>query len=165
MKGKIQVIKNFSLAVVVFCLCGIISCSREAPEKEFSSPVVSNYSSVETEILSLVNTHRKDLGLNELHILPEISEQADFHCQHMAKLNELCHHNFGSRFNFLKVDIEAKAMGENVGAGYQGGSALFDAWLRSKDHRKITEGNYTHFGIATAKADGENYVTLIFIRK
>lgn len=147
------------------CLYFFISCSGE-PVKEVQLPGTSSaYSTLELEILFLVNNYRNSLGHKELLRLDEISREAQFHSEHMALTKEVCHHNFGSRFKALNQKVGAQSMGENVGYGYRTPDAYLQAWITSPDHRKILEGEYTHFGISAREAENKSYVTLIFIAK
>jgi uncharacterized protein YkwD len=142
-----------------------ISCSSEEVEKEISAIPFPAYSSIELEVLDLVNGHRSSIGGKELIRLEEISLQALSHTEHMIEKQEVCHHNFGSRYHALIEKVGAKAMGENVGYGYRTSEAFLGAWLHSANHRKTIEGEHTHFGISAKEGKENIYVTLIFIRK
>lgn len=154
----------FALAVFLmlfFC----VSCSKEEAEEKPVRLSRYSYSNFEMDILSLVNDYRNSTGRNTLGKVSEISLEAKNHNLHMRSAMEVCHHNFGQRFNTLKKRIGARSMGENVGYGYRTAGAIFEAWLKSPNHRKIIEGDHTHFGISALKEEGKWYVTLIVIRK
>ena len=161
-KGKC--FKIYALVPLVL-LSFFASCSKEELEKEPPKKPGLVYSSLELEILNLVNDHRASSGRNELKPLAEISEQALSHSYHMLQAKEVCHHNFGGRYQALADKVGARAMGENVGYGYRNSTSFFRAWLNSNDHREIIEGESSHFGISALKGEEKIYVTLIFIRK
>ncbi|WP_051205571.1 CAP domain-containing protein [Salinimicrobium xinjiangense] len=164
----IGVLDVYSIRIWLCCLLQLIlflSCSSEEVGSPDFDIQVPEYSSIELEILDLVNQHRKSQAKKGLKLLDEISAQASSHTVHMIKTTEVCHHNFGSRYMALAGKVGAKAMGENVGGGYRTSEAFFRAWLNSPGHSEIIEGEHTHFGISAKEGKGEVYVTLIFIRK
>lgn len=165
MKGEVRKCCGTGLLILSGLLFLIVSCSAEDVKEEIFDPAHPTNSSLELELLELVNDHRNTLGIGELQRLEKISYQARLHSEHMAGAKEVCHHNFGSRLKALKEQVGAKSMGENVGYGYRTSEAIFQAWLKSPNHKKIIESVYTHFGISATQAEENTYVTLIFIRK
>lgn len=161
------------IILFLYILAGMhISCSREnhkeippqntPVEEDLQSP----YSLFEIEILELVNQYRSDLHLKELQNSDVISQQAQQHNQHMINRREVCHHNFGARFSYLKKRIGAKSMGENVAFGYGTANAVVSEWLKSEAHYSIIISQKTHFGVAADEGtEGKLYVTMIFVKK
>ena len=128
------------------------------------APVV--YSAIELDVLELVNAYRDQKGLSQLQFLDESSVQAAAHNRHMIENNEVCHDFFGSRYQALVEQVNAKAVSENVGFGYRTAEAVVNAWINSDGHRKNLEGNHTHFGISVKESeDGKYYFTNIFVKK
>lgn len=150
----------------IFLLFAFLSCSPEEISPTEKEEIKFTYSVLELEILGKINAYRNSKGLNELEILDEISRQARLHNEHMLKAGEVCHHNFGGRYQILVRQVRAKAMGENVGFGFRNPEALVKAWLKSKGHRKVIEQSNSHFGISAIGEEKEKvYFTLILIRK
>lgn len=147
------------------------SCSKDDIE-EFESADLSAkvvpvaYSSIELEVLDLVNIYRSENGLADLDYIDDISRQAIAHNDHMVERDEVCHHDFPSRYSALVNSVEAKSVSENVAFGYRTAEAVVNAWVKSEGHQKNMLGDHTHFGISV-KEDGEGklYYTNIFIRK
>ncbi len=161
--------KGFGRSLLWLCcwLC-LFSCTKNEIGKENISEVETTmlYSSTEMEVMELVNEYRSKNHLPKLLLLDEISEQAQKHNLHMVSKNEVCHHFFLSRYAALKERAGARAVGENVGYGYNSAEAVVNAWTKSAEHRKNILGNYTHFGIAIASGkQGKLYFTNIFIRR
>lgn len=157
--------------LLIFIIWSFNSCSPEenssvSEEVIRADEIVYDYSLLELELLDIVNSHRGAIGLNELQILDAASVQAASHSEHMVKTGEVCHHDFGQRLKNLRKNVGAKAMGENVGYGFNTANSLVMAWLKSEGHGKIIEGESSHFGVA-ARLNGEEkvYVTMIFIKK
>ncbi|MFD2518951.1 CAP domain-containing protein [Salinimicrobium flavum] len=156
------------MAISVFSLT---SCSKENIEEMDSANLTTkmapvNYSSIELDVLDLVNAYRVQQDLTELLSLDEGSRQAATHNQHMIQNNEVCHDDFGSRYEALVKAENAKAVSENVGFGFRTAEAVVNAWIKSDGHRENMIGNHTHFGISVKEGkDGKLYFTNIFVRK
>ncbi|UZH55708.1 CAP domain-containing protein [Salinimicrobium tongyeongense] len=165
--------KNLTYFVWLMAVCTIYltSCSKESVDEVDSANLSAklapvNYSSIELDVLELVNAYRQQQGLNSLLYLDEGSIEAAGHNQHMIKDNEVCHHFFGSRYQSLVKSVNAKAVSENVGFGYSTAEAVVKAWIKSDGHRENLEGDHTHFGISVKEGnDGKYYFTNIFVRK
>ncbi|MHB1107681.1 MAG: CAP domain-containing protein [Lutibacter sp.] len=150
----------------------LFSCAKEEDGVYFNenSEVVNakvDYSAMESEIVSLVNTHRSSLGLNTLNTLNIVSGVADGHTNYMIEVGQISHDNFAQRAQTLMTEVGAKTVGENVAYGFNTAEGVVKGWLNSEGHRKIIENaDYTHFGISMEKSnDNRNYFTNIFIKK
>lgn len=150
----------------------LFSCSKEEDGVYFNeNSEVTNakvvYSSIESEIISLVNAHRTSLGLPTLNTLNLISGVADGHTDYMIEAGIISHDNFAQRAETLMTEAGAKTVGENVAYGYSTAEGVVKGWLNSDGHRKIIENpDYTHFGISMeTSTDNRNYFTNIFIKK
>ena len=165
--------KNLTYFVWLTAICTIFltSCSKEGIDEVESANLTTklapvNYSSLELDVLELVNAYREQKGLSTLLYLDESSIQAAGHNEHMINGNEVCHHFFGDRYEALVKSVNAKAVSENVGYGYNSAEAVVNAWIKSEGHRKNLEGAHTHFGISVKEGkDGKKYFTNIFVRK
>lgn len=164
-------IKHLFYPTAIFLIALIMSCapSDELMDDQPENLDVSNvtYSSLETEILLLVNNHRAELGLNRLSIQNVISAAAQDHTDYMVIMGELSHDNFGQRHETLVLQANALAVSENVAFGYHSASSVVNAWLSSDNHRANIENNsHTDMGIAVEKNDiNQFYITHIFIKK
>ena len=163
-------IKFFS---VILLSAVLFSCSKEDDGIYFNETIeVVNindvsYSEIETEILNLVNEHRKSIGLSNLTLLNIISGVADGHTSYMIEEGVVSHDNFNIRTESLINNANAKSVAENVAYGYNSAQSVLNGWLNSDAHKKIIESEaYTHFGISTeSNNEGRNYFTQIFIKK
>ncbi|MFD1292209.1 CAP domain-containing protein [Lutibacter holmesii] len=152
----------------------LLSCSNDDDGIYFEDTaeveiVVENitYSSLELEILDLVNAHRQSIGLKSLQPLDIVSGVAEGHTNYMIENGEISHDNFAKRSEQLMSNANAKAVGENVAYGFGSAEGVVNGWLNSESHRKVIENsNYTHFGISTeCNTQGRNFFTHIFINK
>jgi len=163
------------LFALLFLSTILFSCAKEEDGVYFNNANTNTelvnakvvYSSMESEIISLVNAHRTSLGLNTLNTLNLVSGVADGHTEYMIEAGIISHDNFSERAQVLMSEAGAKTVGENVGYGYSTAEGVVKAWIASDSHRKIMENpDYTHFGISTgSNAENRNYFTNIFIKK
>ncbi|WP_029038664.1 CAP domain-containing protein [Salinimicrobium xinjiangense] len=162
---------TYSVWLLAFCAFFLTSCSQDSIEELESADLTTKlapveYSTIEMEVLDLVNAYRDQKGLSQLLSLDEGSVQAASHNKHMIEGNEVCHHYFGNRYQALVNSVDAKAVSENVGFGYRTADAVVNAWIESDGHRKNMEGEHTHFGISVKEGkDGKLYFTNIFVKK
>ena len=155
---------------LMVALCTIIlmySCTSEEiiTEPDNVATEAIHIQPIESEILTLINNHRENLGLNQLKKLEVIKTQTQEHTLYMVDKNELSHDFFHKRKEYLVENANASSVSENVGYGYTSASSLVNAWLQSEGHRKNIEGDFTHFNI-TAKynENGDWFYTNIFIK-
>jgi len=150
----------------------LFSCAKEDDGIYFNESTETintnvTYTSIETEILDLVNNYRQSIGLTNLTPLNIISGVADGHTDYMVKTGMVSHDNFNVRSQTLIDNAGAKSVGENVAYGFNSAQGVVNGWLNSEEHKKIIENSsYTHFGISTeSNSEGRNYFTQIFIKK
>ncbi|WP_456377639.1 CAP domain-containing protein [Lutibacter sp.] len=160
---------QFKLIVFITISMLLASCSKDDEGIYFNeiNEVKVEYSTMELEILNLVNEHRVTLGLKSLKKLDVISAVALTHTSYMVETGNVDHYNFPQRQENLVIKANAKSVGENVAYGFNSSKGVVDAWLKSESHRAIIENEkYTHFGISTEKNNnGRNYFTQMFIKK
>ncbi|MDP3354191.1 MAG: CAP domain-containing protein [Flavobacteriaceae bacterium] len=164
---------HFNLvSIILFSLLSSCSNDDNAINFDQSSTIIDDskveYSAIESEILDLINTHRKSIGIADLTPLNIISSIADGHTEYMIKVCKLSHDNFAKRFQDLVENTDAKLVAENVAYGYSSSQGVVNGWLNSQTHKDIIENpKFTHFGISTesCKITNKNYFTQIFIRK
>ncbi|MDV7186959.1 CAP domain-containing protein [Lutibacter sp. TH_r2] len=166
----------FKLFPLLFLSLFIISCAsdNDMEEMQLSESTTTTtqvetvtYTSLESDVLDLVNSHRTSMGLNELQILNLISSVAEDHTKYMIENGQISHDNFSERANILMQNANAKSVGENVAFGYTTAEDVFNGWLNSESHRAaIEKSSFTHMGISTeCNSNGKNYYTNIFIKK
>lgn len=161
--------KLFRLSFFVALFCFITSCTTDdSQEASENLPIVTNYdySPVELETMDLINNYRVSLGLNALEKINHISYKSEEHDNYMIANNVVNHNDFEARSsNIIKV-LNAKNVSENIAYNYNSAKGAFDAWLKSEQHKKNIEGDYTHFGISVRAdpANGKKYYTNIFVK-
>ena len=156
------------LAIVVST--SITSCSLEdidQIESENTFTELQSQTQEESNSITLVNNHRKSIGLNELKFDETVYIYSTEHSKYMLNNEEVSHHNFNSRANNLVNEANAKSVGENVAySDILNIERTFNNWLDSEPHRKNIEGDFTHIAISIQTNDkGNSYHTQIFIKK
>lgn len=153
------------LTVFMLSSCTTDSIDDKADAMELSL-ITPEEKAIETEILELINNHRLELGLNALTEMTIVKSVAYSHTDYMVDNDEVSHHNFFTRSDYLKSNAGAKKVSENVAYGYSSAEAVVKAWIRSEAHKENLEGDYTNFDISAEKnIDGRWYFTNIFIKK
>lgn len=152
------------LAVFAFsCSTDSIDDKAEAMELSLVTPQVKT---IEVEILELINNHRLSLGLNPLAEMNIVKSVAYSHTDYMVDNDEVSHHNFYTRSEYLKSNAGAKRVSENVAFGYSSAESVVRAWIKSEAHKQNLEGDFTNFDVSAEKnAEGRWYYTNIFIKK
>lgn len=153
--------------LIVFTL---FSCSTDNLNDEVESMQLSlvtpEAKTIEVEILELINNHRLSKGLNPLQELEIVKSVAFSHTDYMVDNNEVSHHNFFTRSDYLKSNAGAKKVSENVAYGYSSAESVVRAWIKSETHKENLEGDFTNFDISAEKnEEGRWYYTNIFIKK
>ena len=153
------------LTTFTFTSCSTVSMDDKAEAMKMSL-VKQEAKTIEVEILELINNHRLSLGLNPLNEMNMIKSVAYSHTDYMVDNDEVSHHNFFTRSNYLKSNAGAQKVSENVAFGYSSAESVVRAWIKSEAHKANLEGDYTYFDVSAEKnEDGRWYYTNIFIKK
>jgi uncharacterized protein YkwD len=156
-------------------IAALTSCSSPSIQEEEAlfendnlsiESVEANVSTIETEVLNAVNTHREEMGLSKLQFSTEAYKYADEHNDYMIAKGKISHDNFNSRANRLANETGATAVKENVAKNFPKAEQAMNGWLNSQSHRNTIEGDFTHTTISV-KADekGKLYYTQLFFKK
>ena len=125
----------------------------------------SSVSSIEQEVVNLVNIERQKAGLAPLKIDTELSKVARLKSEDMKNKGYFSHTSptYGSPFDMLKqFNITYKTAGENIAKGQKTAKDVVNAWMNSEGHRKnILSKSFTHIGVGHSS----NHWTQLFIYK
>jgi uncharacterized protein YkwD len=108
---------------------------------------------------SMISGYRKNNGLAEVTLDPDLSRMAQAQAEAMAKRDKL-EHNIKTPFvTRLKASgYNAKAAAENIGAGYHTLAEAFSGWRDSPPHRaNMLLPGVTRIGIAAVPAPSSKY--------
>jgi len=156
--------------LALFTVLTLSSCSTDSMDDKADamelSLVTQEAKTIEVEILELINNHRLSLGLSPLAEMNIIKSVAYSHTDYMVDNDEVSHHNFFTRSNYLKSNAGAQKVSENVAFGYSSAESVVRAWIKSEAHKANLEGDYTNFDVSAEKnEEGRWYYTNIFIKK
>lgn len=126
----------------------------------------TNISSVESEVLKLVNIERQKQGLSPLKLSSELSKVAKIKSQDMADKNYFSHNSptYGSPFDMMKqFGIKYTTAGENIAKGYSSAQAVMNGWMNSPGHKaNILSSNFGTLGVGYVEKNGSTYWTQMF---
>lgn len=121
--------------------------------------------SVEKQVVKLVNEIRAQNGLSALTMNWELSRVARYKSQDMADNKYFSHNSptYGSPFQMMKTfGISYRTAGENIAKGYSTAQAVVNAWMNSAGHRaNILNASYTQIGVGYVS--NGNHWTQMFI--
>ncbi|KAB2869573.1 MAG: CAP domain-containing protein [Bacteroidales bacterium] len=119
----------------------------------------------ENDLLRLINEHRKSLGLSGFSKNELIKVEALKYSEQMAAGRvPIGPPSFDSPIRRLVQTMNAKAMAELIGYGFNTPKEVFDSWMASSKQRETIEGSYDLTGIGiTQSKDGKVFVTQVFI--
>ena len=164
--------KTITLKLTCAILLSVLisSCANDEDgfyEEVAIEQVSVSYSVMEYEIISLVNEHRKELGLDPLNIINVVSKEAETHTDYMIGTGIPSHDNFPVRHKNLVEKVKAKSVAENVAYGFSTAEGVVRAWLKSPGHKaNIENADFTDLGISTKQnEEGRNYFTNIFVNR
>jgi uncharacterized protein YkwD len=115
----------------------------------------------ERRVLVLINTHRRRLGLQPLHVVRTLARAARWKALHMARFSYMAHddpappvsRSAGSRI--AACGFHGGWWGENIAYGYPSPRAVVQGWLNSPGHRaNIENGHFRVTGIGAASRNG-----------
>jgi uncharacterized protein YkwD len=162
-----QSMKKILFAAYLLLSISFISCAQPKQVAGVSTVVNSEASSIENEVLRLVNKYRQSKGLSTLKMNSIVLDEARKHSTNMATgVVAFGHGGFDGRSQRLTQKIPGlRATGENVAYGQVSAKEVMEDWLNSPGHKKNIEGNFTQTGIGiVANRKGVLYYTQIFIR-
>lgn len=151
---------------VLAVLCMFASCSTTSVDEEMESfQYEAQVSTMEMEILELVNQHRASIGLNTLDFNKIAYTYAMEHTNDMIGKREINHDDFDRRSSDLTVEAKANYVSEIVGRNFITAEGVVNAWLKSDSHRKAIEGDYFYTAVSAKKdSQGIFYFTQLFFR-
>jgi uncharacterized protein YkwD len=168
---NLSITSRFILYIIgsFLLLVALPSCAqRNTNASSVSYDISADFTSLQNDILKLVNKHRTAIGLNALQLNDDATTEATKHSSDMAKGRmSFGHDGYDERMQHLNQKLGAlHATGENVAYGKINAGQVMDMWLHSPGHKKNIEGNFSMIGIGIAKSrNGYLYFTQIFLLK
>ena len=159
----------FVLIIAAFTSCTSPSIQEEALFENDNTSLENvevNASTIEVEVLEIINAHREELGLTTLSFSNEAYKYAAEHNDHMIAEGKTSHDNFNERASKLANETGATVVKENVARNFPKAEQAVNGWLNSQSHKNTIEGDFTHTTISV-KADekGKLYYTQLFFKK
>lgn len=147
------------LFVIIFGSC--------TSDSLMETPVVEaeNITSLEQELLNIVNEHRISLNTNALAFSDVAYKYANDHTDYMISKGNISHDHFSSRATKINSEIQVQMVAENVAKDYVTAQEAFEGWYNSSSHKKTMEGDFTHTAISIREdSQGNYYFTQLFYK-
>ena len=157
-----------SRIVVILIACTVFSCTKESSSiTDFQGiSEAENIIALESEVLSMVNTHRISIGQTSLEFNEVAYEYANQHNDYQISIGAINHDNFSSRASKISDQAKAVFVAENVARDFDTAEGVFQGWFDSTSHKNTMEGDFTHTAVSVKRNDeGKLYFTQIFFRK
>ncbi|MFC7532502.1 CAP domain-containing protein [Actinoplanes sp. GCM10030250] len=140
-----------------------------APTRTTQAPTGgdSGSSSVNAEVIRLVNVERQKAGCSDLTSESRLEAAAQKHSELQAQQNSMSHQLPGEASMGDRVTAEGyrwRGVAENVAAGYTSAASVMDGWMNSPGHKaNILNCGYEQIGVGLAKSSsGTQYWTQNF---
>ncbi|WP_091554302.1 CAP domain-containing protein [Micromonospora pattaloongensis] len=121
---------------------------------------------VEEQVVALVNRERSANGCGAVTLQPQLAEAARLHSADQAATGTMSHTGSDGSSPWDRAERAgyARAIGENVAAGYRSADAVMAGWMDSPGHRaNILNCDARAIGVGRAAADdGTPYWTQMF---
>lgn len=120
------------------------------PETD-TTPDSGSVSSLERQVVALVNQERAAYGLAPLTLSTDLSDGARLKSKDMRD-NRYFDHNsptYGTPFEMMRtLGITYRSAAENIAMGYRTAEAVVNGWMNSAGHRaNILSDKYTEIGV------------------
>lgn len=139
------------------------------PGQRINLPDINDVTSIENQVIQLVNQERTARGISPLRANLQLSRVARYKSQDMLNNNYFSHISpvYGSPFKMMEsFGIRFVAAGENIALGQRSPQEVMNSWMNSPGHRaNILSEAFTEIGVGYAKGPtGRNYWTQMFVK-
>jgi uncharacterized YkwD family protein/spore coat assembly protein SafA len=137
--------------------------------QKITIPEASPLSSLEAEVVRLINLERTNRGLSALSTNWQLARVARYKSQDMIDKNYFSHTSptYGSPFRMMELfGLKFSSAAENIAYGQKTAKEVVAAWMNSAGHRaNILSQSYSQTGVGAAKkSNGTLYWTQMFMR-
>ncbi|PKB00355.1 Cysteine-rich secretory protein family protein [Flavobacteriaceae bacterium MAR_2009_75] len=162
---------RYSIFILIAISTLMTSCSSStAEENELYESVSATtkevvISSMEQEVIDVVNKYRTSIGLSSLKFSSIAYNHAISHNDYMVSEGVISHDNFDLRASNLSLDANADFVSENLGMDFTNADDILEAWKNSPTHKKVMEGDFEYTAVSvTADQNGVFYFTQLFYK-
>ncbi|CAM4172400.1 CAP domain-containing protein [Zobellia roscoffensis] len=162
---------RFNILLLIALAILMTSCSTSTIEEDELYKAVATtteevkISSIEQEVIDVVNEYRVSVGLNAVAFNGVAYGYANAHNEYMISEGVISHDNFDKRASDLSIDANADFVSENLGMDFTNADDILEAWKNSPTHKKVMEGNFKYTAVSvTADENGVLYFTQLFFQ-
>ncbi len=133
-----------------------LSCNEEEIQvgEQMNS---ANVTSVENQLLAMVNDYRIAQGYSPLDFSEVAYSYANQHNVYMIGKGGLSHDHFSARASGISKETNAEYVAENVAKDYLDAIQALEGWLSSPSHKTTIEGDFSHTAISVMEDGAGNY--------
>jgi uncharacterized protein YkwD len=135
--------------------------TKKAAAPKPSTASAGDESSVEQQVVTLVNQERARVGCHALSVNPILVTVARDHSKDMAVNNYFDHNSPDGRTPFQRMSdagYKYSTAAENIAAGQTTAAAVMDAWMNSAGHRaNILNCDLQQLGVGRYDRQGSKY--------
>ena len=130
-------------------LCDRCGYEREVSSEDPTEPEDAVFTAREWEVLKLTNRERLKEGLDPLTCFSTLQKAADIRTVEIIEYFSHTRPNGSSCFTVAEeLDLDYRAMGENIASGQTTPAWVVNAWMNSDGHRaNILNSSFTHLGV------------------
>jgi uncharacterized protein YkwD len=152
-------------AFLVLFVLMIGACSKE-PIEDTTIIKSKNAITVENELFSIVNNYRQSNNKTILEFSSVAYKYANLHTDYMIFKGSTNHDNFTSRATGIASEVNVSEVAENVAKNYTTALEAFENWMKSANHRKAIEGDFSHTAVSVKTDENGNfYFTQLFFKE
>ncbi|CAM4172282.1 CAP domain-containing protein [Zobellia roscoffensis] len=162
---------RFNILLLIALATLMTSCSTSTTEEDELYKAVATtteeveISSIEQEVIDVVNEYRVSVGLNAVAFNGVAYGYANAHNEYMISEGVISHDNFDKRASDLSIDANADFVSENLGMDFTNADDILEAWKNSPTHKKVMEGNFKYTAVSvTADENDVLYFTQLFFQ-
>ena len=150
------------LYVCLFLVISALSCG----DNQEPTPQLPSEFKMELDIMTLVNAHRKTLGLDTLVVNEVVKREAQKHCQQMADgLVPYGNEGLLSRIQRIKEKMIVTEYAENVSVGQPTAAEVIQTWKNGDSTRVSLEKDFHFAGSSVRRSDsGDYYYVLLMVK-
>ena len=157
-----------NIFLVFGCLFLFVGCTSaevfESTEDTIENNENSPETSMEKQVVEIVNAERKKQKLTSLSVDESLMRSCDIRAKELVE--KFSHTRPDGNSCFTSIKTSYNAAGENIAYGQKSAQAVMTTWINSEGHRNnILSDKYTHIGVGCYENDNRLYWVQLFIRK
>ena len=142
---------------------GTVTITAKVGSKKLKCKIKVKASPEADQVIALVNSYRKQNGLDPLQKNELLTSAATIRSKELAQLFSHTRPDGTSCFTAISSSYDYRSLGENIAAGYSSADSVMNGWMNSPGHRaNILDSDFTDIGVAVYEYKGYKYWVQVF---